>query len=176
MIVFNQLITINQHTGNNFIGFTDAFLSGYSKWIKIGFNLITYLPFFSIGVLFYLLFKNNQNKIITSNNIVFTLTLLILYFVLQGVTWHEKIYLFLMIALFFCFAYIPNMLSFFEQESLTKVGESSYFLYLIHENIGIFIIYSIGQYFLPFGFVLPLLLIICFVIFSMYYTSNMEKK
>ncbi len=176
LIGFNQLVNFILLSGNNFIGLPNDFLIGYTKWIKNGFNLITYLPFFSIGVIFYLLFQNNQKKIITSNFIVFILTLLIIYIVFQGVTKTEKALLILMIALFFCFVYIPNVLSFLEHKSLTKAGESSYFLYLIHENIGILIIYSIGQYFLPFGFILPLLLIICFVSLCIYYTSNIEKK
>ncbi|MEI6264586.1 MAG: acyltransferase family protein [Sphingobacteriia bacterium] len=176
LIGFNQLVTFIQLSGNNFIELPTDFLIGYTKWIKNGFNLITYLPFFSIGVLFYVLFQNNQKKISTSNYIVFTLMLLVLYIVLQGVTKTEKVFLLIMVAMFFCFVYIPNMLSFLEHQSLTKVGESSYFIYLIHENIGILIIYSIGQYFMPFGFILPFLLILCFVRLCFYYTSNIEKK
>lgn len=41
-------------------------LNFYSKWFDFGFNLIKYLPFFLIGMLFYLLFKNNNNDFKTT--------------------------------------------------------------------------------------------------------------
>lgn len=86
-----------------------------------------------------------------------------------------RVIYFLMISLFFIFIYSQKMLKIFENKTLVKIGQSSYFLYLIHENIGILIIYSLAKYFLPLGFILPLILIFALVVFSNLFTSKIDK-
>jgi peptidoglycan/LPS O-acetylase OafA/YrhL len=81
-----------------------------------------------------------------------------------------------MIALFSIFVYFPNWLTIFENKLLSKIGISSYLLYLIHQNIGVIIIFTLGEYFLPLGFILPVLIIIVLIATSIFYTEKIDKK
>jgi peptidoglycan/LPS O-acetylase OafA/YrhL len=152
------------------------FLLNYIKWVENGFDLIEHLPFFCLGVIFYLLFKNNNSNQKSSGYVKFFLSILILFIVYSGLENKVRMISLLMIILFFAFIYIPKVLAPFENKTITSIGESSYFLYLIHENIGILIIYSFGSYFLPFGFILPVLLIITWIVLSNLYTLKIDKK
>jgi peptidoglycan/LPS O-acetylase OafA/YrhL len=176
IIGINYSITEIQESNKLHINLPDYFLFEYSKWVQNGFNLVKYLPFFCLGVLFYLLFKNKQLNHKTSNFIKLSFILLQLFIVYSGYQLHVKLIYCLMSALFFIFIYSPKTLKIFEHKILTNVGQSSYFLYLIHENIGVLIIYSVGQYFLPLGFILPLILIFALAVLSNLFTSKVDKK
>lgn len=151
-------------------------LRAYSKWIQNGFTLLIYLPFFSIGVLFYSLFKNRQNNFKTSFYVKFGLGTLLLYSFYSGIHFPVRLIYHAMFFLFFCFIYIPEKLIIFENKILTNIGESSYFLYLIHENIGMLLIYSFGVYFLRFGFIFTLSVILILIVLSHFYTVNIDKR
>lgn len=159
------------------LGFlSPTFFQSYKVWINNQINLIIYLPFFSIGVLFYLLFKNNNLKLSTPTFIKICFAILILFAIYSGKSTNIKIIYLMMFLLFFVFIYFPEKLKFFEHKLITNIGGSSYFLYLIHENLGVFIIFSIGQYFMPLGFILPLMLIVIFIVISNLYTSTLDKR
>lgn len=159
------------------LGFlSPTFFQTYKFWAKNELNLIIYLPFFSIGVLFYLLFKNNNLKLSTATFIKICFAVLILFAIYSGKSINIRIIYLLMFLLFFVFIYFPEKLKFFEHKVITSIGGSSYFLYLIHENLGVFIIFSIGQYFMPLGFILPLMLIFIFILISNLYTSTLDKR
>jgi peptidoglycan/LPS O-acetylase OafA/YrhL len=159
------------------LGFlTPTFFQSYKVWINNEINLIIYLPFFSIGVLFYLLFKNNNFKLSTPIFIKICFAVLILFAIYSGKSTNIRIIYLFMFLLFFVFIYFPEKLKFFEHKVITNIGGSSYFLYLIHENLGVFIIFSIGQYFMSLGFMLPLMLIVIFIVISNLYTSSLDKR
>lgn len=60
LIVCNHLL-VNIISSNKLgITFLSGLAGAYEKWIKTGFNLVIYLPFFCLGILFYVIFKNHQ--------------------------------------------------------------------------------------------------------------------
>lgn len=170
-----MFISIAQHVKLN-ITLPFGLLEGYTKWVQQIFNLISYLPFFSIGVLFYLLYKNKQLNITTSVFIKFSMGVFLFYLLYSCILYEMRFIYLGMILLFFAFIYFPEMLFVFEHKVLTSIGECSYFLYLIHENAGVLLIYSWGHYFLPLGFVFTLMVIILFITFSWLYTEIVDKK
>ncbi len=176
LMSINYIIENVQGSNRLNIRLSNNFLLNYSKWFQHGFNLIDFLQFFSLGVLFYLLFKNKQLNHKTSNYVKLSLVFLLLYTIYTGVGLQARVIYIIMIFLFFLFIYSPKWIGIFENKVLTDIGKSSYFLYLIHENIGVLIIYSIGQYFLPAGFILPIALIVALVILSNLFTSKVDKK
>lgn len=64
----------------------------------------------------------------------------------------------------------------FENRLLTTIGFSSYFLYLIHENIGVVWILKIVPFFRSNSFFAPVLIIIFMILSSILYTKTIEKK
>lgn len=134
------------------------------------FNLIKHLSFFLSGALFYMLYKNKLNRLY----IVF----LSLSFILINIAFSlpEFIGSIFMFILFFCFVYYPKFLQFLENVFFVKIGVASYFLYLIHEYIGIVSIKNIVPFFYPYSFIAPVLMIIIMVILSILYTKKIEAK
>lgn len=181
LIISTILIAINyllqNLTGSNLIknDFLARLLIVYSVWIQKGFNLIVYLPFFIMGIIFYLLFKNNLGKVETPLLIKMFLVLLILFAVSTSIELPVGISYLVMCLLFLVFIYYPKNLNIIENKVLTNIGKSSYFLYLIHENIGVLCIYSFGTYFLPFGFVLTILIIYFLILLSNFFTNKIDS-
>jgi peptidoglycan/LPS O-acetylase OafA/YrhL len=157
------------------IEISENILTWYETWIFNGFNLINYLPFFSIGIISYILYKNNKDGIRTSLFLRFCISFIILFTVYSGVRMLVRLVYILMISMFFIFIYFPQKLSPLENSKITNIGKSSYFLYLIHENIGVFIIYTLGQYILPNSFIIPIILIIGLSYLSILFTNKFDK-
>jgi peptidoglycan/LPS O-acetylase OafA/YrhL len=176
LIAVNYLVRNFQVSNSFHLQAPPSFITGYVKWMENGFDLLDHLHFFLLGVLFYLLYKNDASKTKTPTSIKIGLGILLLFTVHCGIDAEVKFIYVLMLLLFFLFIYRPRYLHFLENKPLTKIGEASYFLYLIHESIGVLIIYLIGSYFLPYGFVLPALLIIALIVISIAYTTTIEKK
>ncbi|WP_232067444.1 hypothetical protein, partial [Flavobacterium bizetiae] len=63
-----------------------------------------------------------------------------------------------------------------ENRLITKIGFSSYFLYLIHEYIGEVWIRNIVGFFYPKSFIAPIIIIIVMIAFSILYTQKVEIK
>lgn len=181
MVVSIFLISINYvmqnvQGGNNLnIEISDYTLNVYNTWITNGFNLISYLPFFSLGVLAYVLYQNNMNNTKVPLFLKLCIFFIILFIIYSGVRLYVRLFYAVMICLVFIFIYYPQRLSFLENPKITKIGESSYFLYLIHENIGVFIIYTLGQIILPNSFLLPIILIIGFSYLSILFTKKVDN-
>ncbi|AOZ98552.1 acyltransferase family protein [Flavobacterium commune] len=157
--------------GSNILGISYAkeITFYFTKWIAGGFNLLDYLPFFVIGMLFYLMFKNKdenkKNTIFVKGALLFFMSF-VLFFSRDNIV---RLLLMLMFFLFFVFIYYPNRLKVLQNSFFKKNGEASYFMYLIHENIGVFLIIVFGSFFKSFGFVLPLLIILFFSYLSILY-------
>lgn len=134
------------------------------------FNLIKHLVFFLSGALFYMLYKNKEYKLY--------IFLLIMSFFIINYSFNlpDFISSIIMFFLFFCFIYYPKTLHFLENRFITKVGFSSYFLYLIHEYIGIVWIRNIVTVFYPNSFIAPILIIIVMITLSILYTQKIETK
>jgi peptidoglycan/LPS O-acetylase OafA/YrhL len=171
-------LTLLSITGGNklHIKFPSSAAHFYVVWIKTIFNLLNYLTPFALGVIYYLLFKNNKNKIKTSLFIKICFAILIGFQIYSGVKLEERVIFIIMILLFLCFIYYPDKLSFLENKYILKIGVASYFLYLIHEHIAILIIHSWGVYFYPLSFVLPILLAVIITILSIWYTDYIDFR
>ncbi|ASU36770.1 acyltransferase family protein [Mucilaginibacter xinganensis] len=149
-----------------------AFLNNYLFFYQL-FNLLYFLPFFCAGMLFYLLYKHN-NQANLSVKICLGFFLTYIFYTGFGVAEHF-IYTF-MFALFFCFIYYPKKLAFLNNPLISRIGISSYFLYLIHEHIGVLMINKLGKHFMPAGFVFTILLICCLTFISILYSETIEKR
>lgn len=134
------------------------------------FNLIKHLSFFLSGALFYMLYKNTGN---------------ILYFFFLGLNFlfinytfllPEFVASFIMFLMFICFIYYPKYLQFLENDLFVKIGISSYFLYLIHEYIGVIWIQNTVGSFYPYSFISPVLIIIVMIMCSILYTQKIEIR
>lgn len=181
LIISTALIIVNyilqNLNGSSFVNSTSLshLLTSYTTWIQKGFNLIIYLPFFILGLIFYVLFKNKSNNVKTPLIIKICLGLLILFVFFSSLEIPVRVMYLIMCLLFFVFIYFPKKLSIAENKALTSIGQSSYFLYLIHENIGVLCIYSFGTYFLPFGFVVTILIIYSLILSSNFFTNNIDR-
>ncbi|OHT44599.1 acyltransferase family protein [Flavobacterium tructae] len=140
-----------------------------SKFFNL-FNLIKYLIFFLSGALFYMLYNNKTFKLY--------IFLLIVSFLIINHTFDllEFISAIIMFLLFFCFIYYPRSLQFLENRFIIKIGVSSYFLYLIHDYIGVVWIKNIVSFFYPNSFIAPILIMIVMITLSIFYTQKVETK
>lgn len=127
----------------------------------------------ALEVLFYQLFKNNENE--KKIHIVIKLYLGFFIFFIMVFLGQNGLDLRLCFYYFFTFLYKPSWIAIFGKKIISDVGESSYFLYLIHENIGILLIFILGQYLMPYGYVFPLLIITLFILFSVLFTTRLDK-
>jgi peptidoglycan/LPS O-acetylase OafA/YrhL len=147
------------------------------KSLLIVFNLIESLPYFCFGVLFYLFFKNKREKKETSTYLKIYLLCLSLFQIYKCHNDYLKfVIVFIFLILFMFLVYCPKRIHFLEHKFLLNIGVSSYFLYLIHENIGVFIIYKYSKFLNPNEFIFPLVLILLFIFMSILYTHTIEKK
>ncbi|HMK04344.1 MAG TPA: acyltransferase [Ferruginibacter sp.] len=178
-VLLSFLLIITDHLFMNVIdptgnGTLSRAAVNYKLWIHDIFNLVSYLAFFSMGVLFYLLFKNKNNGIkISFSTILCSAVLLICTFYntsLQVIIFYCMMYL-----LFLCFIYYPRLLAVFENKLLVNIGICSYFLYLIHQNLGVFLINKLGPYFSPVSVVFTLLLFVILIWLSRLYTEKIDK-
>ena len=79
------------------------------------------------------------------------------------------------ISLFLLMVYSPDKIAFLNNKVLNTIGISSYFLYLIHENAGVFLIHK-NNIDLGLPFLAPLLYILILIIFSVFFTTYVEGK
>lgn len=169
-------LVIHSMGGNNILGlpFASQITDFYTKWFDNGFNLIRYLPFFVIGMIFYVMFKNKNNYLSTVPFLKLSLLFLVGFVLLFSKNNWERFFFILMLILFITFIYFPEKLKILQTNFFRKNGEASYFLYLIHENVGVFLIVAFGNYFLPYGFVVTLLIIISFAYLSILYYKYID--
>lgn len=151
-------------------------LISYPIYVNKIINIVSYIHFFSIGVLFYTLFENQQLNQKTSLFIKLSLGFLLARTLFAGTYIEVRIIYLGLFLLFYFFIYYPQKLSFLENKLLTTIGVSSYFLYLIHEHIGVLLINKLCHYFLPIGFVFTLGLICILIYLSNFYTKKVEWK
>jgi peptidoglycan/LPS O-acetylase OafA/YrhL len=153
-----------------------AFAAKPMWWLFSATDFKHYLSYFCLGVLFYKIFKNKQNAQPTSNFIKISFLFLISYTCFFA---KDPILLpafCVMLLLFFGFIYKPEAFRIFGNKQITRIGVSSYFLYLIHENIGVILINRLGDSFQSFAFLWPILLTFFFIVLSIFYTEKVDKK
>lgn len=141
------------------------------------FNLPEALPFFCMGAIFYIFYENNLKQIRNSlsDKIIFIFFLFFLIFI-NYLDLKKLALIVLFVFLFLLMIYCPNRISFLNNKILNTIGVSSYFLYLIHENIGVFLIhknfldFDLPSFFVPIFYVI--ILIICSFVFTKYIETS----
>lgn len=153
---------------------------GLSKFYEIFigqyFNLISFLPLFSAGMCFYLLYKHKTLNEKSFLSIKLPLAFFLIYIIYTATTFQVDILYFIVFSLFFCFIYFPEKLLILNNKLIVKIGVASYFLYLIHENIGILIINKTGKFFTPFGMAFTISVMLFLILISIIYSETIEKK
>ena len=155
---------------------SDFWLIAKLKSLRSIFNLISALPFFCLGSIFYIFYKNssNQQKNSFIINVYFLLFVGFLFFNnYQDVKLLGLISFFIL--LFFFMIYYPKFISFLNNKFLNAIGVSSYFLYLIHENIGVFLIHKNLLTLQSFYFLQPIIVILLLIILSILFTKYIES-
>ena len=139
------------------------------------FNLANGLPFFCLGAIFYIFYENNLKQVKNSFSEKIVFLFFLSFLILTNYQDLKKLSLFLFfISLFLLMIYYPKKISFLNIKVLNSIGISSYFLYLIHENIGVFLINKnyINFYLLP--FLVPVIYAIILVACSVLFTKHIE--
>ncbi len=142
------------------------------------FNLVSALPFFCFGAVFYIFYDNNLKQVKNSIKEKFIFLFFLAFCIFTSYKDLKMLSLFILfISLFLLMIYYPKMISFLNNKALNSIGVSSYFLYLIHENIGVFLIHKnyINFSFLPFlaPIIYAILLIVCSILFTKYIEGRM---
>lgn len=141
------------------------------------FNLVDTLPFFCIGAIFYVFYENNLKQIRNSlwEKSIFMFFMFFLIFI-NYLDLKKLALIVLFVFLFLLMIYYPNRISFLNNKILNTIGVSSYFLYLIHENIGVFLIHKnyIELGFL--SFLTPVFYSFILISFSILFTKHIEVR
>ena len=176
LILLNYVFRHVQGSNRLGINISPEVLRVYSIWIRDGFSLLSHLPFFGFGVIFYILFRNVKEKLKTSLPVKACFLFLLSYIIYSSTDWDVRMFYLGMIAIFLFFIYLPDKISFFENSSLVSIGQCSYFLYLIHEHIGVLIINWAGRHFLFLGPIFPVMVMLLLISISIFYTNKFEFR
>lgn len=79
------------------------------------------------------------------------------------------------VLLFFLCVFFPRLMGFLKWSPLVKIGKSSYFLYLIHEPIGILLIYYCGLILGNYSWIVGLVSLILFVGYGLLYDKYIDR-
>lgn len=99
------------------------------------------LIYFTVGLFFYYLY--DKNKIEAWQAVLIGGIYLAASYVLH--TWLGLLILSAMVLFFFLMIYRPRTLRVFETKLIARIGLISYTLYLLHENLGVVLIYRIRE-------------------------------
>jgi peptidoglycan/LPS O-acetylase OafA/YrhL len=156
--------------------YLDSWLIVKLKLLRSVFNLISALPFFCLGSIFYIFYKNNASQIKNSFFLKISFIFFVSFLALNNAQDLRFLGLILFfILLFFLMIYYQNSISFLNNKLLNAIGVSSYFLYLIHENIGVFLIHENLLKLNNFYFIQSILIIGFLIIISILFTRYIEK-
>ncbi|MCL6216754.1 acyltransferase family protein [Zunongwangia pacifica] len=176
IICLNTLVKFFKQTPK-FNLLPESFFHYYQIIFDKGFNLVNYIPFFSLGFIFYIFYKNHHDNVKTCliNKLYLAFLILYVLFIYGGIdeSFIIRIIYACMLVLFYVFIYHPEYLRFFENKFLVRIGVSSYFLYLIHQNIGVLIIHYWGSN--NYGFIVPSLLVLSLIPLSIFYSEKIDR-
>lgn len=173
LVLINHFFLNLGHSNSLHIPNNESIYKIYKNWFFDGFNLITYLPYFALGVVFKSFYE--QGKISLSRNPLLSLSASFFIGYLYFQNRQDGTLLLIItffLSLFVLFLLKIRVVNFLDFPLLNKIGQSSYFLYLIHENIGVFLIISIGL--VKLGFVVPLLIMVLMIAFSILFFKKIE--
>jgi len=175
--ILYRIVILNTFLGSNILHWhlPVELFSFYQNWFDTLLTLPTYITYFTLGVCFYELYKNKTN-FVKSNLFIFFYIAIIFSIELHAVGGDQKIILVAMLLLFISLVYFPKMLRFLDTPILNKIGVASYFIYLIHQYIGLILIQNYSHFFKPHYFIFTLLMIAAFCMIGIWYTQNVDKK
>jgi peptidoglycan/LPS O-acetylase OafA/YrhL len=167
----------NVQASNSFhVSLPRSIINAYNYWFETLFNLPVYIVYFTLGVLFYVLYKNNLLRIKVPPVLWICLLMLISVFLYFGVQWQVRLIYFGILLLFFCFIYFPKALFFLEARIVTEIGVASYTIYLLHENIGVLLIHLYAARFSPVEFFFPVIIMVVIFLISIIYTRTLDTN
>ncbi len=158
--------------GSNVLGIpsTAQFNNSYIYWVRDIFNLPYFVPWFLMGALLHQLYSKQHSKL------TWPALLMALILLMQDAgNWKVMAITCLMLLVFTLLIYRPALLHFLSHRSLTNVGIASYSLYLIHENLGVFLIHQYGSCLGPLAVLFPILLMALFIAFSLLLYKYVER-
>ena len=167
MLYIAERIIANVQTTNRLgLEMSDILIAGFNEWFGI-FNFFRYSSFFLLGMMFFLLHTNHDRK-------------LVFYYILSIViqlgceTWHWTLaqlgWISMIITLWIVWALWGEKIQTNRWlEKIAQLGTVSYFVYLVHEPIGVMIIHSITPQWI--STVIPLLLIVSFFAIGIMYNK-----
>lgn len=148
----------------------------YYYWIGEVFDLPYYLSYFALGMVLYLFFKSKNEE----NWLPLPTVAMFVFFATVALHsskhWQSRILVAGMIALFLLFIYRPEYLSFLSKSIFTSIGAASYFIYLIHEYIGVVLIHKSSALVQFPQFMAPVILIAGFVLLGLAYSNTIERR
>ncbi len=147
-------------------------MASYKFWLGSVFNLPFYMPWFLSGVLLHEVFFQKATKFIWGCLLVTAalgLCTCVLWLGHTAVIIYAGALLF-----FFLFIKYPGIFSHGIFRALNKAGVASYFLYLIHENIGVLLINRYGGSFHGFSGLFPIMVIVALCLFSVWFYGAVE--
>lgn len=157
--------------------YNDAYIFVKLKSYREIFNLVDSLPFFCLGVVFYIFYENNRKQVKNSLALLSVFLFFVFFLIFTNLFDFTKIFLIItFVSLFLLMIYSPERITFLNNYFLNKIGISSYFLYLIHENIGVFLIHEEYIQINSLSFLVPIFYMIVFIVVSVIFTSNIEIK
>jgi len=152
-----------------------SIVNAYNYWVEAVFNLPVYIVYFTLGVLFYVLYKSNFLKVKVPFFVGLSLLMIISVFLYFGVQWQVRLFYLAILLLFFLFIYFPKILTFLGTPMIAEIGVASYAIYLVHENIGVLLIHVYAGYFSPHEFIFPLIVMALLILISIIYTRTVDN-
>jgi peptidoglycan/LPS O-acetylase OafA/YrhL len=116
-----------------------TFLSTVVAWAL----LPSFLPWFAAGVGFFFLHRDGWNRL--ARLLVIESALVVVVSTMRSNSSSELPFCLAFYALFALFVYCPRWLGPFSYKPITLVGAASYSLYLLHQNLGVTLIATIGS-------------------------------
>lgn len=175
LILINHLL-LNVVTTNKLnIELPEVIINFYKNWFLNCFNLLAHLPYFLMGTLLFDIYSKKQSSSPVNRNLIITILLMIYTLYGNHNSLERCAILMAEFILFMTFIYKPTYLNFCKNQYFTKIGKSSYFLYLIHEHIGIVLISIFAVDTFPLSLVFPISLIIGLIALSIFYTQTLDK-
>jgi peptidoglycan/LPS O-acetylase OafA/YrhL len=139
------------------------------------FNILSKLQYFISGVLFFELYRAKSNGNDLNKYITLPLIFIFLWTIFN--LRHDPtsaIIISLQFSLFFVLIFFPNLLRFLNNKIIAEIGKSSYFLYLIHQRIGVILIFSLCPILFPQNLIFIVILIFLLILLSIFVTKKIE--
>lgn len=142
--------------------------------INTYFNLPDFINYFSIGVFGYAIYSDKNISKKSRYLKIFVFSFFILIQLLSPHAYQSRKMVVIIVTIFSLFIFNQKMIRVLDNKLLIKIGVSSYFLYLIHEPVGVLMINKLGNYFQDYTFLTPLIVISILIYFCILFHKRVE--